>query len=158
MKSVSQIRDFEQRLGELTSKEDPISIITPYQFNGKPFCGTFDGQSFDLTVNSFWRSMKWISITGTFRANPDGLTDIDVEIGIPKKGKILSTTLILVIFLIANLFLFVNRASFPLSIFVVINCFLVFGVLLNWGISTLTTAIVKERFFTEFEILTESER
>src|SRR5258706_7412955 len=79
MKSQLTKRDFEKRLRELISPEKDFYLLTPYNFSGTPFCGTFDNSAFDLTRNSFWVHVKTFRIKGQFK-DSDNLTEVVYEV------------------------------------------------------------------------------
>jgi hypothetical protein len=157
MKSELNYKEFKRRLTELTSKEKDFYLFTPYNSSGKPFCGTFDDSTFDLTRNSFWRHVKAIQIKGKYREVDNGYTEIDYTIGQSKFMRTFSIIFFCVVFLAINTFLFLFRDKVEYSAFFALNGFLGFGLIWAYGLTWVTKRIVNQRFKDEFEIGVEDE-
>jgi hypothetical protein len=152
MKGESTLKNFEERLKELTSAEPSIWFISPYQRSGRPFCGTFDDSSFNLTRNSIWNHVKWISIDGTFKKSDDGTTEVDYEIGTTRRMKAFSIIFFAFTLIGINIFLFNYKDSLANSAIIALNGFWLFAFLWWQLVNRITRKIVEERFQTEFNI------
>ena len=152
MKATAAIPDFKRRLTELTGSEPPFWILTPVQANGKPFCGTFSDNAFELVRDSFWQHIRAITITGVYQSTA-GVTEIEYEVGLSRARKIFLVVSYAFILVVGNLVLVVNRDTIPGSLFYIVNGFAAFTFLLGRLITYVSVRIVSERFRTEFEIV-----
>lgn len=151
MKAKSSLRDFEKRLKELTDEESSFFFLTPFNFSGKPFCGTFDGTSFNLTRNSFWRHIKSISIKGNYKRLGTS-TEIEYTIDVSRFTRIFSIIFYILTLVGINIFFFFKRQQFDTTAVIGLNIFWLFGAVIAIVVTWIGKKIVKERFHTEFDI------
>lgn len=160
MKSNLNYTEFKRRLTELTSRETGFYFITPYNFAGTPFCGTFDETKFALVRNSFWQHVRAVVVKGEYKRQDDNSTDVIYSVGLTRFTRNLFIVFSSFVFIGINVFLIANRNIFDrslLSILLALNGFWVlgnvFGLIVNW----VTKKIVDQRFREEFEIGVEDE-
>jgi len=157
MKSNLNKTEFKRRLTELTSKDKPFYILTPFNFSGTPFSGTFDDSKFDLTRNSFWLHVKAIEIKGEYRQSDNKITEVIYTVGISKFFRVFSFAFIGLGLVGFNTILFFNRDKIPVSVFLAVNGFFIFAYLWVLFVNWTTSKIVNQRFQQEFEIGIEDE-
>jgi hypothetical protein len=157
MKSNLSKTEFKRRLTQQTSKEKAFFLVTPFNFSGTAFCGTFDDSKFDLTRNSFWIHVKAIEIKGEYQQADNKTTEVIYTIGISKFFKQFSWTAFGLGIIAFNTILFVFRDRTPISTFLTINGFFVFAYLWFLTVNWITTRLVNQRFQNEFEIGIEDE-
>ena len=139
MKSNLSKDEFKKRLTELTTPGKDFYLITPYDFSGKPFCGTYDDAKFELTRNSFWRHPIAIQIKGEYKKSDNNSTEVIYELGWTKFMRSFFIVFNCIAFIGINVFIIANRNNFDPSLFSIIltiNGLLVFanlwGLALNW--------------------------
>lgn len=160
MKSSLNLSEFKSRLTELTSEENGFYFITPYNWSGTPFCGTYDERTFELTKNSFWTHVKAIVVRGEYKQLDDYSTDVTYEIGWTKFMKRFFVAFNIAALVGINAFILVNRDRLEipvLTMLVTLNGVLVFGNLLCLAVNWVTRTIVDQRFRDEFKIGVEDE-
>ena len=157
MKSNLNLTDFKKRLAQLTSKEKDFFLVTPYNFSGTPFCGSFDDKTFELTRNSFWIHVKAIEIRGNYQQADNKTTEVIYTIGISNFFRHFSWTTFGLGIIVFNTILFFFRDKIAMSGFVTINGFYIFAYLWLRTVNWITTKIVNQRFKNEFEIEIEDE-
>lgn len=155
MKSNLNKQDFKKRLAELTSKEDDFYFFTPYKFSGKPFCGAFDDDTFELTRNSFWRHVKAVVIKGEYKSLDENSCEVTYTIGLTRFMRNSGIVIFCFALVLFNLIIFINRNSFYasfLSTLLTINGFYIFSGLVAFTMNELSKRVVNQRFKEEFEI------
>jgi hypothetical protein len=157
MKSNLNKTDFKKRLKALTSSDEGLYLLTPYNSSGTPFCGTFNERTFELTRNSHWRHVKNIKIKGEYIESDKHSTEVTYDVGLSKTMKFLMKGFLIGAFILFNGFVFYNSDHFDLSIFLTINGFIIFAGLFGLAINWITKKIIDQRFRTEFEIGVEDE-
>src|SRR5260221_8288237 len=145
MKSDLTKTEFKQRLAELTSKEKTL-----FNFSRKPFCGTFDGSTFDLARNSFWPHVKTIRIRGEYIKIGYNATEVIYEIGVSKSFQFLALLFFGSTFIGINIILIASKAN--ASAIFTFSGFWIFAGLWYKGLNWMSTKVVNQRFQTEFEI------
>jgi hypothetical protein len=150
MKAKSNLKDFEKELKQLTTKES-FFFLTPLDFSGKPFCGSFDHSTFDLTRNSMWQHIRAISIKGSYRREGD-VTEVEYEVGVDKFSRIFARVVFILLAVGLNIIVLVSH-RFDASDVIALNFFLLAAWLLLAMMNWISKKIVEERFETEFEIV-----
>ncbi len=127
MKSNLTKQEFKKRLKELTSSDEGFYLLTPYNLSGTPFCGTFNGRTFELTRNSHWRHVKNIIIKGEYGDSDKHSTKVTYEVGLSKTMKNLMKGFLIFSIILFNGFVLYSSDHFNLSIFLTINGFIIFA-------------------------------
>jgi hypothetical protein len=134
MESELSTEQFHKRLTELVTPEKTFSLFTHYDFSGKPFCGTYTNNSFELTKNSHWQHIKGMQIIGTFQSGKNNKTQVIFKVGMSNIWKWVVRILFITGLIALNTFLLMSN-NFELSIFLTLNAWLVFMYL--FGIATM---------------------
>lgn len=156
MKSTLSRQDFQKRLEELTSKEKDFFFI-PYDFSGKPFCGTYNASTFDLRRNSILSNVRMLRIKGEYKESERSGTEVTYQVGWPKWMSYFFVILNALIFLgIFLLVIFTNNQSNVKLIWTLLGIF-AFGNGWVWLVNKITRSMIDQRFKDEFEIGVEDE-
>ena len=151
MKSNLNITEFKKRLVELTTQGKDFYFFTPYDFSGKPFCGTHDDTTFKLSRNSFWRHVIVIEIKGEYKQSDLNTTEVNCKVGLSQFIRNLTFVLVGLFFIGINIFFFFIERE-PFGTIMAINLFFIFACLWGLSVNWITTKIVNQRFKKEFEI------
>jgi hypothetical protein len=155
MKSDLNVIEFKKRLAELTVPEKHVWLFSPFESSGKPFCGTFDDSTFELTRNSFWTHVKAIVVKGEYKQLDSNSTEVRYTVGLSKFVRIYSIILLCIV--LTTIFFHVIKDRLHVSIFFPVMGFIGLMILLQQGVSWITKKIVGQRFNEEFEIDVEDE-
>ncbi|MBI3221100.1 MAG: hypothetical protein HYZ44_16430 [Bacteroidetes bacterium] len=156
MKSTLSKQDFQKRLEDLTSKEKDFFFI-PYDFSGKPFCGTYDANTFDLARNSILSNVRMLRIKGEFKESEKTGTDVTYQIRSPQWMNYLLVILNVLIFLgMLLLVVFTNNYN-NVKLILTLSGVFVFGNGWVWLVNKITRSMINQRFKEEFEIGVEDE-
>lgn len=132
--------------------EKTISLLTPYDFSGKPFCGIYTGETFRLTKNSHWRHIKSITIIGRYEPKNNDKTEVTFEVGNPGKRKVfVSISFILMLAFVNTLLVFFSKKA-EISTLLAANGWIVFMFLFGTVLIWFSRFIVSQRFKEEFDI------
>ena len=142
---------FKNRLTELTSPEQPIFLLTPYKFNGKPFCGTFTNDSFRLTRNSPWHHIKLVSIKGTYLPSSPDKTKVEYRIG-RRNWKRNFLIALLSILIAVNTIITTLATNADSSTYLVANIFVLIAIAWGFLLTAFSRFVVNQRFKSEFSI------
>jgi hypothetical protein len=155
MKSDLNVIEFKKRLAELTVAEKDVWIFSPFESSGKPFCGTFNGSTFELSRNSIWTHVKAIVVKGEYKQQDSNSTEVLYTVGLTKSNRIF--LIVLLCLIIPTICFFLIRDRVHVSTFFSIMGVIGFVLLVNQGVIWITKKIVDQRFREEFEIGVEDE-
>lgn len=150
MNSELSINEFHKRLTQLTSPEKSIFLVTSFKFNGKPFCGTFDGNSFNLTRNSPWYHVKLVSVKGQYHPLNSNKTKVEYQIG-RRNWKRRHLLILIILLTVANSLLALLTKVEP-SIYYAVNLFIIAAFLYGFILTAFARFIVNQKFKSEFLI------
>jgi hypothetical protein len=151
MKSTLKKQEFQRRLEELTSEEKDFFFI-PYNFSGKPFCGTYDARTFDLARNSILSNVRMLRIKGEYKESEKTGTEVTYQIRRPKWMNYVLMILDALFFLgMLSLIVFTDNYTNVKLILTLLGIF-VFGNGWFWLVNKITRIMIDQRFKEEFEI------
>ncbi|KFC24159.1 hypothetical protein [Chryseobacterium sp. FH1] len=147
MKYSATSKDFNYKLKILIAKEKLFWFLTPKIFTDKPFCGSYDKDSFDLNLNTFIPSLKPFRIRGTYKKNKSNY-NIEYEIDTTKASKIFSIIVIIISFFVFNLLAYSETKELSIAPTILIFGFALFGIVMR----TLIINYLKRKFRKEFNL------
>jgi hypothetical protein len=142
-------------LRELTSEEKAVYLTTPYDFSKRPFSGTFDDTTFLLTLNSVWKHVKAIEISGAYNEADDNSTEVIFVVRLSRFNRYFSFFAAGLMFVSLNVFFFLFRDKVKDSVLLTLNGFLIVIWLWALAVNWVTRKVVSRRFKDEFDIQLE---
>jgi hypothetical protein len=147
MKYSATSKDFDSKLKSSITKENLFWFLTPKIFNDKPFCGTFDKNSFNLNLNTFISSIKPFKIKGSYKKTKYNY-NIQYEIDSTKASKIFSFIIIIIAFVISNLLVYSDTKEILIFPNIILIAIFLFGTLMH----VLVKRYLKRKFEKVFNL------
>lgn len=148
MKLSAEANHFPENLKNKVTDEPFFWFFTPKVFNDKPFTGKVDQSTFDLSLNSYFKSFKYMRIRGSYKKKLEDLYYIEYDIDIPKGIKIFSLIIYIFSFSFINIMIYQDTGKIEEFPNIIALAFLLWYFLVN----TILKIKNKKKFVNEFNL------
>ena len=148
MKFSAESNYFPENLKNKVTKEPSFWFFTPKVFNDKPFTGKIDKSNFDLSLNSYFKSFKWMRIKGRYKKKSENLYLIEYDVDSSKGEKIFGLVMFIIFFSFLNIIFYEKNNKIEIFPNIIALVFLLWYFL----VTTILKRNTRKKFESEFNL------